>query len=103
MPMVTIPRPVANTGKLHLLVADEDPVVRAACCEIATDLGFVPQQASTVADARALLRDQCIDVLLLDLRAPSDEGLKLLDEITTLDPELSVVVMTAYASVASAV
>ncbi len=101
--MVSNSRPVANTGKLHLLVADEDPAVRAACCEIATDLGFVPQQVPTITAARALLRGHSIDILLLDLPAPAGEGLELLDEITTLDPGLSVVVMTAYASVQSAV
>ena len=101
--MVTPSRPVASAGKLHLLVADEDPVMRAACCEIATDLGFIPQQVSTITAARALLRGHGIDILLLDLRPPADEVLDLLDEITTLDPDLAVVVMTAYASIQSAV
>jgi two-component system response regulator HydG len=101
--MVTPSRPVASAGKLHLLVADEDPVMRAACCEIATDLGFIPQQVSTIAAARALLRGQAIDILLLDLRPPADEVLELLDEITSLDPDLAVVVMTAYPSIQSAV
>ena len=101
--MVTTSRPVASAGKLHLLVADEDPAIRAACCEIATDLGFIPQQVPTIAAARTLLRGHGVDILLLDLRAPAGEGLDLLDEITTLDPNLTVVVMTAYASVQSAV
>ncbi|HEV2274773.1 MAG TPA: sigma-54 dependent transcriptional regulator [Acidobacteriaceae bacterium] len=100
--MVIPLRPAPGAGKLHLLVADEDPAVRAACCQIAADLGFAPQEASTVTAARAILRGQSIDILLLDLRSPGD-GLDLLDEITTLDSGLSVVVMTAYASVASAV
>src|ERR1700691_5065426 len=94
---------VEGSGKLHLLVADEDAAVRAACCEIATELGFVPQQVSTIAAARAVLRGPSVDVLLLDLKSPSGEGRDLLDEVMTLDPELSVVVMTAYASVHSAV
>jgi DNA-binding NtrC family response regulator len=101
--MSTLSSAVEGSGKLHLLVADEDAAVRAACCEIATELGFVPQQVSTIAAARALLRGHSVDVLLLDLKSPSGEGLDLLDEVMTLDPELSVVVMTAYASVHSAV
>lgn len=103
VPMVTLPRAVAKSGRLHLLVADEDPAVRSACCEIAIDLGLVPRQASTIAEARTVLRDHGIDVLLLDLHVPEGEGLELLDEVRTLDPDLSVVVMTAYASVPSAV
>ena len=101
--MPTVSPAVESPGKLHLLVADEDAAVRAACCEIATELGFVAQQVSTHAAARALLLGHSIDVLLLDLKSPFGEELDLLDEVTTLDPELSVVVMTAYASVHSAV
>src|SRR6202522_4156030 len=102
-PGATMPRPVERAGKLHLLVVDEDAAIRSACCEIATDLGFVPQTVSTIAAARTLLRDQGVDVLLLDLRAPLGEGLSLLHEIKTLNPGLVVVVMTAYASVPAAV
>ena len=70
-PVATMSRPVERTGKLHLLVVDEDAAIRSACCEIAADLGFIaPQTVSSIAAARSLLRDQGIDILLLDLRAP---------------------------------
>ena len=101
--VATMSRPAERTGKLHLLVVDEDAAIRSACCEIAADLGFVPQTVSTIAAARTLLRDQGVDVLLLDLRAPLGEGLGLLNEIKALNPGLVVVVMTAYASVPAAV
>ena len=102
-PVATMSRPVERTGKLHLLVVDEDAAIRSACCEIATDLGFVPQTVSTIAAARTLLRDQGVDILLLDLRAPLGEGLGLLNEIKALNPGLVLVVMTAYATVPAAV
>src|SRR5271154_4704745 len=102
-PVATMSRPVERTGKLHLLVVDEDAAIRSACCEIASDLGFVPQTVSSIEAARTLLRDQGIDILLLDLRAPLEEGLGLLHEIKALNPGLMVVVMTAYATVPAAV
>ena len=102
-PAATMSRPVERTGKLHFLVVDEDAAIRSACCEIATDLGLVPQSVSTIEAARSLLRGQSIDILLLDLHAPLGEGLELLDEVKTLNPALSKVVMTAYASVPAAV
>jgi DNA-binding NtrC family response regulator len=102
-PGATMPRPVERAGKLHLLVVDEDAAIRSACCEIATDLGFVPQTVSTIASARSLLRNQGIDILLLDLRAPVGEGLALLNEIKSFNSGLAVVVMTAYATVPAAV
>ena len=102
-PVATMSRPVERSGKLHLLVVDEDAAIRSACCEIATDLGFVPQTVSSIAAARTLLRGQGIDILLLDLRAPLEEGLELLNEIKALNPALVVVVMTAFATVPAAV
>lgn len=96
-------KPGRGAGKLHLLIADADEVVRNACSDIASDLGFAVEQASTVASARSLLRGQGFDVLLLDLRASAGEEMDLLDEVMTLNPELSVVVMSAHASVSSAV
>src|ERR1700678_4130340 len=102
-PVATMSRPLERTGKLHLLVVDEDAAIRSACCEIATDLGFVPQTVSSVEAARTLLRDQGIDILLLDLRSPLEEGLGLLHEIKALNPGLMVVAMTAFATVPAAV
>jgi len=102
-PVATMSRPLERTGKLHLLVVDDDAAIRSACCEIATDLGFVPQTVSSIEAARTLLRDQGIDILLLDLRAPLEDGLGLLHEIKALNPGLMVVVMTAIASVPAAV
>jgi two-component system response regulator HydG len=96
-------RPAERIGKLHLLVVDEDAAIRSACCEIAADLGFVPQTVSSIDAARTLLRDQGIDILLLDLRTPLEEGLGLLNEIKALNPGLVVVAMTAFATVPAAV
>jgi DNA-binding NtrC family response regulator len=102
-PVSSMSRPVERTGKLHLLVVDEDAAIRSACCEIASDLGLVPQTVSGIDAARSLLRDQGVDILLLDLRAPLEEGLSLLHEIKALNPSLVVVVMTAFATVPAAV
>ncbi len=102
-PLESMSRPVERTGKLHLLVVDEDAAIRSACFDIATDLGLVAQTVSSLSTARTLLRDQAIDVLLLDVSSQFAEGLDLLHEIKALNPGLVVVVMTAYATVPAAV
>ena len=102
-PVAAMSRPVERTGKLHLLVVDEDAAIRSACGEIATDLGFVSQTVPTIPAARGLLRGQTVDILLLDLRSPTGEGMALLHEMKELNPGLVVVVMTAYATVPAAV
>jgi two-component system response regulator HydG len=94
--------PTERSGRLHVLTVDEDPAVRSACCEIAAGRGFASHAVESLATARNLLRGNSIDILLLDLK-PSAGGLELLEEVKLLHPEIAVVVMTAFATVSSAV
>jgi two-component system response regulator HydG len=88
---------------MHLLVVDDDDPVRNACVEIANGMGFTVHTADSVPSARAVLKQQTIDLLLLDLKLPGGGGLLLLEEVKALNPEIAVVVMTAFATVSSAV
>jgi two-component system response regulator HydG len=88
---------------LRILVVDDDVQVRNACCEIVAGLGFVPFSAGSVPEAREAMSAQHVDMLLLDLKLPGGGGLKLLSEVRALYPETGVVVMTAFATVSSAV
>jgi DNA-binding NtrC family response regulator len=91
-------------GLLHVLVVDDDEAVRKACCQIALGLGFaVVLGAESATAARAILKHQRIDVLLLDLKLPGGGGLALLEQVKALHPDTAVIVMTAFATVASAV
>jgi DNA-binding NtrC family response regulator len=99
----TEPLPTAHLSTLHLLVVDDDDALRRACCEIARSMGFSVHNADSVPAARTVLQQQPIDLLLLDMKLPGGGGLALLGEVKTLYPEIAVLVMTAYATVSSAV
>jgi two-component system response regulator HydG len=88
---------------LHLLVVDDDAPLRKACCEIAGGMGFVSLSAGSVPEALEIIEQQPVDMLLLDLKLPGGGGLKLLGEVRTRFPKIAVVVMTAFATVSSAV
>ncbi len=88
---------------LHVLIVDEDAAIRKACAEIAASMGFVTLVAESLLAARSIMARQSIDLILLDLKLPSGSGLVLLEEIRGRFPETVVVVMTAFASVNSAV
>jgi two-component system response regulator HydG len=88
--------------QMHLLIVDDDAPVRHACAEIAASLGFVTLVADSVPSARDVLARSPIDLVLLDLKLPGG-GLNLLEELRSRSPETVVVVMTAFATVSSAV
>ena len=93
----------ATRPALHLLVVDDDAPVRKACAEIATGLGFITQVAESVASARLALAHGGVDLILLDLKMPGGGGLSLLEEVRARHPQTVVVIMTAFATVDSAV
>ncbi|HET98052.1 MAG TPA: sigma-54-dependent Fis family transcriptional regulator [Desulfurivibrio alkaliphilus] len=54
-------------------------------------------------EALAVVREQSVDVLLLDIRMPEMDGLDLLSAVKELDPWVTVVMMTAYGGIETAV
>jgi two-component system response regulator HydG len=88
---------------LRLLVVDDDVQLRQACCEIAAGMGFIPVAAGSVSEALEQMRRQPAEMLLLDLMLPDGGGLRLLTEVKEFYSRTAVVVMTAFATVASAV
>lgn len=88
---------------MHVLVVDDDAAIRAAVSDIARSHGFAVSSVDNTAAAREALKSRLADILLLDLKLPGGGGLSLLEEARALYPETVVVVMTAYATVSSAV
>lgn len=87
------------TSPLHVLVVDDELLIRWSVAETLKAAGHVVVQA---ADARAaLIALQAvggIDVVLLDYRLPDSDDLALLGKIRHAAPGAAVVVMTAFAT-----
>lgn len=110
LPAESAPSTVSNSAamlsrgpQLQILVVDDDAPVRKACAEIAATLGFATLTADSVPAARAALTRGNVDLILLDLKLPGGGGLSLLEEIRTRYPDVVVIIMTAFATVNSAV
>src|SRR5688500_11728578 len=89
-------------GDRILIVEDED-LMRELLSKILEGENYRIYQAPSGEDALRILQDQTIDLILTDLRLKGMNGLQLLTEARAQDPEIVVVVMTAYASVETAV
>lgn len=96
-----VPR-MAVDQRLNLLIVDDDLPVLKVCSEIAERMGFLVHAVSTSEQARLAIQQHAIDMVLMDLRMPGG-GLSLLEEVRRKRPRTAVVIMTAFASVASAV
>ena len=90
-------------GVGSVLVIDDEPVLQDVLGTLLRGAGFEVFGATSAADGLQLLREEEIDVVLLDLMLPDRPGIELLPEIKGHDPHLPVVVITAYSSVESAI
>ena len=88
---------------LSLLVIDDDDTVRSTLVEFFETFGFTARGASTATEGRQLAAEHAPDVVLLDLRLPDADGVRVLEALRADDPDLAVIVLTGYADVRTAV
>jgi DNA-binding NtrC family response regulator len=86
-----------------ILVVDDEEAQRKVLAGFLRKKGFQVLTSGTAADALELAAAQTVDLVLTDLRMPGGGGLELLRGVRALNPEIPVIVMTAYGTVASAV
>ena len=87
----------------RILVVDDDPItVRLAEAVLRGD-GHEVATAATGEQAVDVVGAARFDLVLTDLRLPEMSGLELVERVKVLSPETALLVMTSFASVASAV
>jgi DNA-binding NtrC family response regulator len=90
-------------GGERILIVEDDDLMRELMTKILAGEHYHIFQASSGEEALKLLQEQTIDLVLTDLRLTGMNGLRLLTEVRSFDQEIVVIVMTAYASVETAV
>jgi two-component system response regulator PilR (NtrC family) len=88
---------------MNILILDDEPVLQDVLGTLLRREGFQVLQATTAAEGLRIAEDQDLDLVLLDLMLPDRAGLDVLKELKTRDPEIVVVVITAYSSVETAI
>ena len=87
----------------HLLLVDDEPLLRRAVAELLSDRGFEVQEAESGESAVALLADFAFDALVTDLRLPGLSGAAVIDAAIERYPNIVIVVVTGYGTVRDAV
>jgi len=86
-----------------VLVVDDEPIEASVLGDILTDRGFNVRIHTNPVEAVTQARQCSFDLVVSDLKMPRMDGLELLGELRRIDPELTVIIMTAYATVDTAV
>jgi NtrC-family two-component system response regulator AlgB len=94
---------MAETVPLHVLVIDDERNIRQTLAICLEHLGCKVDQVATGDAAVDALRRQPFDLAFCDLKLGSESGLDLLPRLLGERPGLDVVIITAYATVDTAV
>jgi DNA-binding NtrC family response regulator len=86
-----------------ILIVDDDAAMRDALSEVVRDSGHDVRTARSGEAALAVLDDEPIDAMLLDLRMPGIDGLEVLRRIRGRSQRPPVTVLTAHATAANTI
>lgn len=88
---------------MRILVVDDEKLFRVSLCDGLDEAGFETHGLSSAEEVMEELKKNVYDVVLTDLRLPRMNGIALLKKIKKSSPDVIVIVMTAYATVQTAV
>src|SRR5688500_13756125 len=92
-----------NKPRARILVVDDDKIVLRAVSEILQREGYQVTATEGAVEGLAIASDAAIDVAVLDINMPNITGMDLLRGIKQKRPDVEVIMMTAFATVETAV
>ncbi len=93
--------PTARKGAI--LVVDDEEIMREILETLLTREGYEVRLASSGHEGLELARAFPFDAAIVDIMMPGIDGIATLDELKRIDEDLAVVIITAFASVGSAI
>jgi len=90
-------------NKAQILVIDDDPGMRSTLFDILEASDYLVKDYGKGKEALDWIKKNSFDIVLMDIKLPDIDGMKLLEEVRQINPEAAVVMITGYASLETAV
>jgi DNA-binding NtrC family response regulator len=91
----------AKRGKI--LIVDDELVVRDSLGKWFSSEGYQARPMGSAREALEAIQNDDFDLALIDIKMPGMDGMELQSRLREADPDLTVIIMTGYASVETAV
>ena len=92
-----------NTNGKHILVVDDEPLVRSSLSELLTLLGYTVSSAHNGKEALEILKTYTVDIIISDMKMPEMDGITLLRHVKADHPDIFVILITGYGTINNAV
>jgi DNA-binding NtrC family response regulator len=90
-------------GLAPILVVDDESEMRSALSHALTRDGFTVESAASGMKALSKIKKDSVSLVITDLKMPEMSGMEVLGAVKKLEPEIPVIVITAYGSIHNAV
>jgi len=97
------PTDLSSRSEGTLLIIDDEMAIRESLETLLSMEGYTVEVAASGEEGLARVGERPFDLVLLDLALPDRSGMEILADIRTHDPQLSVIMITAYGTVENAV
>ena len=88
---------------VNILVVDDEEIVRESLCSWLKEDGYQAEAVEDGFKALDIIKKKPWNVLFVDLKMPGMDGLEVMRRAKALQPEVPIVIITAYATVNTAV
>lgn len=93
----------ASHARYHILIVDDEPLIRKSLFEILKMDGFPCAMATNAEEALQYVNKHPVDILISDMKLPEMSGIDLLRKVKKSQPHIEVIMMTGYGSIETAV
>ena len=92
-----------SARRSHVLVVDDEETICASLARFLPSCGYRVDVAANPEEALKLRAEHNFDILLTDFKLPGMDGIELVRRFKAEDPEIIVILMTAYGTIDNAV
>ena len=86
-----------------ILIVDDDVNLCTLLSDELSDVGYDTYFLSSAEGVQEYIKNNNVDLILLDLKMPGKDGFDVLKELSVLNIDIRIIVLTAYADVKSAI
>ncbi|MCX7958489.1 MAG: sigma-54 dependent transcriptional regulator, partial [Deltaproteobacteria bacterium] len=92
-----------SSDKYNILIVDDEKNIRRTLSMILSSEGYLTDEAATAGEAIEKIKKNPFDLVLLDVKLPDDDGIRLIDDIKSVNPSVYIIMISGHANIQNAV